>query len=82
MKQDQKIWVRQLKEYLGEFYWTFQMWRAMDEDDIGKEVNNWGKADGGEKYRVKQRRSFIGVRETRRMRVYTAMDMARSLVSM
>ena len=36
-----KIWVRQLREYLGELGLDFSDVGRMDADDIGNEVNNW-----------------------------------------
>ena len=36
-----KIWVRQLREYLGELGLDFSDVGRMDADDIVKEVNNW-----------------------------------------
>ena len=36
-----KIWVRQLREYLGELELDFSDVGRMDADDIGREVNNW-----------------------------------------
>ena len=36
-----KIWVRQLREYLGELRLDFSDVGKMDTDDIGREVNKW-----------------------------------------
>ena len=36
-----KIWVRQLREYLGELGLDFLDVVRMDTDNIGREVNNW-----------------------------------------
>ena len=36
-----KIWVRQLREYLGELGLDFSDVGRMDTDDIGREVNKW-----------------------------------------
>ena len=37
----QRIWVRQLREYLGELGLDFSDVGRMDTDDIGREVNKW-----------------------------------------
>ena len=56
---------------------------GMDADDIGREVKNWEKNRWRRVTESKTTQElYIGLKETWRMRVYTAMDMVQSVVSM
>ena len=76
-----KIWVRQLREYLGELGLDFADVGRMDTDDIGREVNKWENNRWRYWRRDIESKATLepgGIRETLGMRVYTAMNMVQS----